>query len=273
MIHQQKRAVVHETGPAQPPLRRDDQPQLAPAVVRALAVLDFLGRQTESISLARLTADLALPKSSIRVICNTLVSCGYARRDADGSYRLGPKIVSLAEVFLAGTDVAREFNAIWTDARGSPEETVLLSVLTGNEAVYVAVRNSVRPLGLAFRVGLKFPAWISASGKAMLAHLPRADARRLIGEGLQGSPDRTRTLEALLEELELTKQRGYSIDNQGIREGVYAFGAPVFDATGSVVAAVSVCVSTAYLEGEAADRHRDIALEVARELTMRLGGK
>ncbi|MFM0397722.1 IclR family transcriptional regulator [Paraburkholderia phytofirmans] len=253
----------------------NEQIEHVPAVVRALSVLELLSRQTEPISLARLTSELALPKSSVRAICNTLTSCGYVRRQQDGSYRLSPKIVSLAELFLAGTDVAREFNAIWSDSRSSPEETVLLSVLSGSDAVYLAVRNSIRPLGLAFRVGLKFPAWVSASGKAMLAYLPAEEARRIISEGLQSSKSSggSRALNILLKELELTRQRGYSVDDQGIREGVYAFGAPVFDATGAAVAAVSVCVSTTSLEGKAAERHRDVALGVARELTERLGGQ
>src|SRR5690349_21308343 len=106
-----------------------DQDDRVPAVVRSLAVLELLSRQTEPISLARLTSELGLPKSSVRVICNTLVSCGYVRRHPDGSYRLSSKVVSLAELFLSGTDVAREFNAIWSDSRSTPEETVLLSVL------------------------------------------------------------------------------------------------------------------------------------------------
>lgn len=141
--------------------------------------------------------------------------------------------------------------------------------------VYLAVRNNVRPLGLAFRVGLKFPAYLSASGKAMLAYLPVEDARCIASEGMQSSRSSSgsRALNIFLKELELTRQRGYSIDDQGIREGVYAFGAPVFDATGAVVAAVSVCVSTASLEGKAAARHRDVALGVAQELTERVSPK
>ena len=275
MDHQQRKSAPNAGNGVRAGGVRDEGSQLVPAVVRALAVLDFLSRQTESVSLAQLTAELALPKSSLRAICNTLVSCGYARRQPEGSYRLGSRVVSLAQLFLSGTDVAREFNAIWSESRGSPEETVLLSVLSGSEAVYLAVRNSIRPLGLAFRVGLKFPAWLSASGKAMLAYLPPDEARRLASEGMQGSAtsSRSRALAALGDELELTRSRGYSIDDQGIREGVYAFGAPVFDATGAVVAGVSVCVSTAALEGKARTRHRDVALSVARELTERLGGR
>lgn len=273
--HAERPMPIQRTKPvpsAQPAISPDEQGAMVPAVVRTLAVLDLLSRQTEPVSLARLTADLGLPKSSVRAICNTLVSCGYVRRHPAGSYRLGSKVVSLAQLFLAGTDVAREFNAIWSDNRSSPEETVLLSVLSGSEAVYVAVRNSVRPLGLAFRVGLKFPAWISASGKALLAHLPPEEARRLVNDGLQVPTGKARGLTAVLEELEIIRKRGYSIDDQGIREGVYAFGAPVFDAAGDVVAAVSVCVNTSSMGGKAAERHRGLALDVAHELTTRLGG-
>ena len=58
----------------------------------------------------------------------------------------------------------------------------MLSVLSGGEALYVAVRNSARPLGLAFNVGMRLPAHLSGSGKAMLAHLTADDvARRLAG--------------------------------------------------------------------------------------------
>jgi DNA-binding IclR family transcriptional regulator len=249
------------------------QVQQVPAVVRALAILEHLGQQREPISLARLTQELSLPKSSIRAICNTLVSCDYVRRHADGGYRLGPKLVGLAELFLSGTDVVGEFAAIWADQKTSPEETVLLSVLTGTEVVYLAVRNGARPLGVAFRVGFKFPARLTASGKAMLAYLDPGEVQRLINEDVTVPPgSKSRALKLLLEELEATRLRGHSIDAQGVREGIYAFGAPVFDAADTVVAAVSVCFSTASWSDKAAARHRDVAIDLARALTERLGG-
>ena len=248
--------------------------QPVPAVARAVALLNFMARQSNPVTLAQLVVELEAAKSSVHAICTTLVASNYLRKQADGTYRLGPQVVSLAESFLSTTDVAQEFNALWTETGSSPEETVLLSVLSGNESVYVAVRNSVRPLGLAFRVGLKFPAWISASGKAMLAHLPRDEVSRRFAGGL--APHLTkkgpRTLAALQSELEQTRRRGYSLDDEGIREGVYAFGAPVFDGTNNVAAAVSVCVSKTTLEKDGPERHLAVALKVARELSERLGG-
>ena len=59
---------------------------LVPAVTRALALLDRLALQREPMSLAKLTAELALPKSSVHGLCNTLMSFGYLRRQPDGSF-------------------------------------------------------------------------------------------------------------------------------------------------------------------------------------------
>ncbi len=247
---------------------------LVPAVSRALALLERLALEREPMSLARLASDLELPKSSVHGLCSTLVSFGYLRRQSDGAFLIGPRVMGLAEAFVSGTDVAQEFNALWADRRSAPEETIVLSVLSGGEALYVAVRNSARPLGLAFNVGMRLPAHLSGSGKAMLAQLPADEvARRLAGNLCVRLTHRgPRNLEALNKELALTRRRGYSIDDECVREGVYSFGAPVFDAAGGVAAAVSVCINKALLGADRGARHREAAIDVARALTERIGG-
>ncbi len=245
-----------------------------PAVTRALALLDRLARQREPMSLALLTSELALPKSSVHGLCNTLMSFGYLRRQPDGAFLIGPRVMSLAEAFVSGTDVAQEFNALWADAGTAPEETVVLSVLSGTDALYVAVRNSARPLGLAFNVGMRLPAYLSGSGKAMLAQRAPDEVRKLFAAGLTTPLTRKgpRQIEALLKELAQTRRRGYSVDDEAVREGVYSFGAPVFDAAGQAVAGVAVCINKALLGADRGERHRVAVLEVARALSKRLGG-
>ena len=246
-----------------------------PAVTRALALLDRLAEQREPMSLAQLTSELALPKSSVHGLCNTLMSFGYLRRQPDGSFLIGPRVMSLAEAFVSGTDAAQEFNALWADARSAPEETVVLSVLNGTDALYVAVRNSARPLGLAFNVGMRLPAYLSGSGKAMLAHLAPEAVRKVFAAGLTTRLTRKgpRDVEALLKELAQTKKRGYSVDDETVREGVYSFGAPVFDASGRAVAGVAVCINKALLGADRGERHREAVLKVARTLSLRLGAR
>ena len=246
-----------------------------PAVTRALALLDRLAQQREPMSLAQLTAELALPKSSVHGLCSTLMSFGYLRRQPDGAFLIGPRVMSLAEAFVSGTDVAQEFNALWADAGAAPAETVVLSVLNGTDALYVAVRNSARPLGLAFNVGMRLPAYLSGSGKAMLAHLAPDDLRKLFSAGLPTHLTRKgpREVDGLLKELALTRKRGYSVDDETVREGVYSFGAPVLDATGAAVAGVAVCINKALLGADRGERHRQAVLKVARTLSLRLGAR
>jgi IclR family transcriptional regulator, blcABC operon repressor len=262
-----------------PPLRRRPAPPavapLVPAVKRALTLLDRLAQQREPMSLAQLTSELALPKSSVHGLCNTLMSFGYLRRQPDGAFLIGPRVMSLAEAFVSGTDVAREFNAMWADAGAAPEETIVLSVLSGGDALYVAVRNSARPLGLAFNVGMRLPAYLSGSGRAMLAYRDAAEVRRLYAAGLQQhlTHKGPRDVDALLKELATHRKRGWSVDDESVREGVFSFGAPVFDAAGQVVAGVAVCINKALLGADRGERHRDAVLAVARTLSRRLGGE
>ena len=263
------------TGPLAPPARRPAAaPPLVPSVSRALALLDRLAARREPMSLAQLTSELALPKSSVHGLCNTLMSFGYLRRLSDGGFRIGPRVMGLAEAFAAGTDVVQEFNALWDGKGAAPDETTVLAVLNGDDALYVSVRNAARPLGLLFNVGMRLPACFSGTGKAMLAQLPPDDVRRRYAHGLP--PGLTRKspgdLDALMKELALTRRRGWSVDDEGVREGVRSFGAPVFDASGVAVAAVAVCLNRAWLGDDRGARHRESLLDLARALTQALGG-
>jgi len=244
-----------------------------PAVTRALTLLERLAQQREPMSLARLATDLALPKSSVHGLCNTLVSFGYLRRQDDGAFRIGPGVMPLAEAFMAGTSVTQEFNALWSDT--PPDETIILSVLNGADVVYVAARNGQRPLGLAFNVGMRLPAHLAATGKAMLAFHSEEFVRGLFGGAPLAQMNRRgpKRVSELLVELALTRRRGHSIDDEGVRAGVYCFGAPVFDASAQPVAGIGVCLNKAMLGGDGGARHRDAVLDTARRLTQRLGGE
>lgn len=247
---------------------------LVPAVARAVAVMDLLARQREPLSMAHVAAALALPKSSVHGLCNTLLNFGYLRRADNGALQIGPSVMSLAEAFVASTSVAGEFEALWRGT-SAPDETLILSVLNGTEVVYVGVRNGSRPLGLNFTIGMRLPAHLSATGKAMLAHLPALRLQALFPPGpLQRLTHRGPSSQAeLLDELALCRERGYSIDDEGIREGVVALAAPIFDASGQPVAGLGVCLNKAVLNAEQRERQREVVVQAARTLSQRLGAR
>ena len=247
-----------------------------PAVARALALLDRLAEQRRPMSVARLAAELALPKSSVHGLCHTLLALGYLRRQDDGSLVIGPRVMRLAEAFLAGTDVAREFDTLWQAGAplGTPDETVVLSVLDGAEVVYLAVRNGTRPLNLAFTKGMRLPAHLAATGRAMLALLdPAALPRPLASAPLPALTPRSLTdPAALAAELAATRERGYSIDDEGVRMGVVGLAAAVLDAAGRPLAGVGVCLNKTTLDAAELARQRQRVLDAAALLSQRLGG-
>jgi IclR family transcriptional regulator, blcABC operon repressor len=249
---------------------RPAPPALVPAVVRALAVMDLVARRREPLPMAHVAAELDLPKSSVHGLCNTLLSYGYLRRAANGALQIGPGVMGLAEAFVASTDVAHEFAALWHDA--APDETVILSLLNGVEVVYVGVRGGTRPLGLAFNVGMRLPANLAATGKAMLAFQdPAAVRARFAGRALAALAQPPQGWEALERELALTRRRGHSIDDEGVRKGVYCIAAPVFDASGQAVAGLGVCLNKSMVDAGSRARQRELVCDAARALSLRLG--
>ncbi len=248
---------------------------LVPALTRALSLLDHLAAERQPLSLAQLAKNLGLPKSSVHGLCSTLLARAYLRRSSEGSYTLGPGVMNLADAFVAGTGVAQEFTALWQGGQSAPDDTVVLAILNDTDVVYVATRSGTQPLGLSFSIGMRLPAYLAASGKAMLAHLPEARVRALFAQhGLRAmAREQAPTLEELLAELAQVRQRGWSVDDESVREGVHCIGAPVFGAGGDVVAGVGMCRQKSLRNPDTREAQRRHVVDVAARLTQRLGGR
>ncbi len=244
----------------------------APAVVRAVQVLDALAATPQSLAdLARVTG---VPKSTLHGLCETLVHLRLARRLPNGNLALGPHLMGWANAFLGQTNITEDFREVWEDSPAFAEETVTLSVLDGADVVYLACHNGNRPLGVTFRIGMRLPAPYTATGKAMLSTLAPDDVRaRLAGDW---PPPLTRSgvadVGALMEELEAVRRVGYSTDNGQMREGMICFGAPVFDASGpQAVAGVAVSYLTHDIDARTGQRIGEQVRELADQLSARLG--
>lgn len=262
---------MQDTAVAIPPT--PTKPALVPAVARALSLLDLLERERGAMSLARLAASLSLPKSSVHGLCNTLTALGYLRRQDDGAFYIGPRVMGLAHAFAEQTTPAQEFERLWNSLGAVPQETLILSVLDGTDVVYVAVRNGMRPLGMAFSVGMRLPAHRAATGRAMLAFHEEAFVKRLFPASRLPAFMNMAAMRRsdLLEELQRTRERGHSIDDETVRLGVYCMAAPVFGASGEVVAGLGICLTKAGLKPRFAAQQRDTVIDLASRLSERLG--
>ncbi|MEC9367445.1 MAG: IclR family transcriptional regulator [Pseudomonadota bacterium] len=250
--------------------------KLVPAVERATRILDFVARSQAYPSLSDLTRELGLAKSSVHTLCRTLVQLNLLIRRPDQTYQLGPHLMRWSLAFSRQSDVAAEFASIWDKETEMPGATITLTVLEGNEVVYIAARNSAVSNSLVdFRAGMRLPAAFTATGKSFLSYMSDFEVKRLYADGLPEprTPHSVRTLDKLLQELRETRERGYSIDNQQVAEGIICFGASVLDSRNMPIAGVAVSLLAEQTTEE--DRKQIIAnvKRITSRLSVRMGAE
>lgn len=246
-----------------------------PALRRAVRVLDFVGRVGTSPTAADIARAIDLPKSTAHGLIATLVELDLLARSPEGTFRLGPHLMSWASSFLGQFDLVGEFQNVFAQTSHLEGYTITLTVLEGAEVVYLACRNSSAPLGFTFRIGMRLPAPFTATGKAILSTLEPEKVEALLATDWPKplTAHSTRSLPALQAELAATRKRGFSIDDGQIREGMVCIGTAVRDYSGQAVAGIAISL----LEHEAtAARMAELGEglhRVAAALSARLGAQ
>jgi DNA-binding IclR family transcriptional regulator len=245
----------------------------APAVTRAAAVLGLLAESSDPVGLAELARRLGLPKSSLANVCGALVDAGLVRR-VDGRYRLGHVVLELGNAYLSSNSLLADFADIATGLPAGSQETLLLAQLDGTDILYLARHDGTQPIRLASDIGRRLPANCTALGKAMLAQLDPDEVaerfRRLPAFPILSAQSK-RTIEELLGDLAITRDRGYAVDDEENTPGIRCFGVPILS---DPLRAVSVTLLKARATDElerrlVADLHRLASHLGRRSLTGR----
>lgn len=217
---------------------------------RALVLLKAIEQVPGGLQNAEISRKLKIPKSSCSYILRRLEREGYLIRDeANGRYRIGLAMVALAHGALreigirsvAEPALYRLTNETGLSAGIGVLErgrVLLIDRLEGPEFV-----SNVKPRKREQRdIGRELPAHSTALGKVLMAHLPSEQVRDLIAErGLARSTPKTIVSKAkLLLELDDVRRQGYAMADEEADRGLRALAAPIFDADGTVRAAVSV---------------------------------
>lgn len=215
-----------------------------PAVAKAVALLDDLARSADAASISEIARRTELPKSSVADIVSTLSRLGLLSRDRHGRYLLGHHVVELARGLVGG---GRHIEVFAEGCDAAPEacnETVTLSILDGADVVIVAVRPGRVTLPITARVGLRLPAWSTASGRCFLDALPEAAIAEILASDsstLAGVSGQLPTARQLAADLARERRQGFYVDDQSTATGMTSFSAPIERGlAGAVIAAVAI---------------------------------
>jgi DNA-binding IclR family transcriptional regulator len=219
---------------------KDDAVPTRSVLLRALGVIDAFGHHDWEVSLAELTRRTGLPKPTVFRIVNALVDWGALERVGSG-YQLGVRLFMLGERVPREASLREMALPYLEDLYEATHENVNLGVLHGIDVLCLARVQGHRSSDVILRVGDTLPAHSTSSGKALLAHAPRALVQQVLDAGLQRLTSRTVVLPGMfLRQLRTVAEQGYAVNDEESHTGVVSVAAPVFDAAGSAIAAISV---------------------------------
>jgi IclR family acetate operon transcriptional repressor len=216
-----------------------------PNLRNACRILKLLGRQPDGLKAADLARALQIPVTSTLRIMATLHLEGLVRKD-NGRFELGPVLIQLGNASLAGTEIRELALPVLERLTADTDETSHLAIPCDTRALIVAVQDSPHPLRAASRPGFLAELHCSSTGKIFLTYVYREQLAEIVAESRPQArtPHTLTTVAALKSEIEATRQRGFSLDNEEFHPGVRCLAAPVFASDGSVVAAVGITAST-----------------------------
>jgi IclR family acetate operon transcriptional repressor len=215
----------------------------ASAALRSLAILEVVVKADRLISLTEIVDQMALPKPTVFRLLNTLEKGGWVLRQPGGKdYIVGSRLASFGLNIMMNNSVRTLRHTILANIASKLGETCNITMLDGNEVIYIDRVETQWPLKVDLQPGTRVPLHCSASGKLFLSQMRNGKRRALLENlVLQRFTGNTITnLDLLESELDRTRKSQIGIDNQEFLDGLICVAVPVMDVNGQIAAALAV---------------------------------
>jgi DNA-binding IclR family transcriptional regulator len=240
---------------------------------RVLSIFELMLGRGEPVTVAEVVAKLEIPKSTAYELVRTLSAAGYLERSGTAAYFLGRKLFELGMAYRSHVDLLKEGSKIVEELRDETEETVQLSVLDSNVMLVLVKEESSKPIRIISKVGSRVPINWAAAGRLLVSDLPDRELHALLQRIVKPSPTGRAPTEPeeLVRQIKRFRAQGYGFELNEANEHAGCVAAPVTDASGRCVAAISIVAPKQRLQRP----HRDMLIAAVRraaeKLSRRLG--
>ena len=253
--------------------RSASQQRVVRALERGLILLELLGKNHE-ISLSDISRQSELNCSTAFRLLETLRQRGYVRQDeSSGLYGLGAGAMALGTACAENLPLPRLANAPMQKLVHTTEETANLAVLGDSRAVYVHQVEAQRSVRMFTQLGAHVPIHCTGVGKVLVAWWSKEKVLQLLdGVEFESFTENTISdIDQLEVELASVRRLGYGIDDEEREEGVRCVTAPVRDARGEVIAALSISAPISRLPKKLIATRAKQIQATAAEISKQLG--
>ncbi len=249
-----------------------------PAADNTLRILRLLASRKNPTPAAMIASLLQLPRSSVYQLLTVMNERGFVTHyPEDKSYGLGIAAFELSSAYTRQEPLARLGAPLIAQLVDKVGESAHLAILHGSDVLYIVEERAKGRPSLVTDVGVRLPSHLTASGRAILAALPKSQVRALYPNAASFT-DRVEqssitSYSQLRRELEQCTQRGYAVERGDVTEDFHSLAVEIRDANDWPVAAVAVT----FLAEKVPEERRDLLLahirSTATALTSRIQGR
>lgn len=256
------------------PLDMADLPAGTQTLLRGLAIIEACARGARDMR-AFATA-LGTTRSTTHRLVSSLVQARYLRHVSNG-YLLGPKLIELGTVALEQMPLTAVARPHLERLAQATLDTIHLGVRDGEDVLYIDKIPGTRGLEMRSRAGHRMPLASTGIGKALMLDLsPQTwgslyDSAQRALEGVRFEQDNRPDKPLFLQRMVRYSAGGFSFDLEENEPSIRCVAAPVRDATGAIVAAVSVASTIPYMPHERMDELIPVVQREARAISEELG--
>jgi len=235
-------------------------------------LLDAFTLTRPVLTLPELREATGLPTSTVQRLVTNLVAQGFLDRSGEG-LRIGVRMAYWAAPAARGLDLLEAAAPVLRGLRDATGETACLFRVEGHQRVCVALAETDHALRRAMRVGMVLPLHAGSAGRVLLAHDEEL-LQQLLDRDLHPYTEATITAaDALRDAVSQARSDGFAVTTGEREGGASGLSAPVFDASGAVVAALTLSGPTARMPPEWCAAHVDEVVGAAEQVTRMLGGR
>ena len=208
---------------------------------RGLAVIRAFDEHNPELTLSDVARVTGLTRAAARRFLLTLADLGYVRSDGRW-FSLSPRILELGYAYLSSLSLTEVAEPHLERLVAEVHESSSVSVLDGEDIVYVARVPTARIMTVSINVGTRFPAYATSMGRVLLSRLPDEQLEAYLArvELVPLSPRTLTSVDMLRVELAKVRSQGWALVDQELEEGLRSIAAPIRDRSGRTIAAVNL---------------------------------
>lgn len=237
---------------------------------RAFNILEFLSTYPYGAALTEISVASGLSKSTTHRFLTSLADLGYVVKNSSDKYQLTLRMFEIGGRSVHALDIVATARPILDRMAEATKETVHLVTRDGNQVVYIYKRRlSSFSSNMGSLVGNCAPIYCTGVGKAIFAYLPEEERREIWAScDLQRfTPNTITDFQAMEEELQRVRERGYAFDNEEHELGIYCIAIPIFDHTCYPKYAISISFPQVRLNDELQDKSLKLLYSASLELS------